>query len=85
MNYVDPDDHDPAPVNVAFSEAETRRIYAVAEGYAQHCITHGRTPPENVMLALLEAAENMAARLAFIAEQYEVAMLAEWGEGGLPN
>ena len=81
--YIDPADDDPQPVNVAFTEAETARIYAIAEQYAAYCRQHGRPIPCDPMRALLAAAEPMALRLEYIATAYEH---AQWqADGGVTN
>ena len=76
--YVDPADDEPVPVHVAFTEDETRRIYAIAEWYAAYCAQHGRAAPVDPMRALLEAAESMGARLEYISAAYEH---AQWQAG----
>ena len=77
--YVDPADDEPVPVHVAFTEDETRRIYAIAEWYAAYCAQHGRAAPVDPMRALLEAAESMGARLEYISAAYEH---AQWQADG---
>ena len=84
MTYLDPDDHDPDDVRVMFTEEQTRRAFAIAEGYARYCLDQGRPPPAHPLLAVLEAAEAMK---AYIDQQHGLAMLAEWGgaHDGRPN
>ena len=77
--YVDPADDKPEPVHVAFTEDETRRIYAIAEWYAAYCAQHGQAAPPDPMRSLLEAAESMGARLEYISAAYEH---AQWQADG---
>ena len=70
-------------LNVAFNEDETNRVLRLAEAYADHCHRHGREPPGDAVRALLEAAEAMELRLAYIATAYE---LAQWqADGGIES
>ena len=64
--YIDPDDTDPKPLLVAFTEEETWRTFRIAEWYAAYCHAQGEPVPPDPMRALLSAAELMARRLNYL-------------------
>ena len=70
-------------LNVAFNEDETNRVLRLAQAFADYCHRHGREPPGDPMRALLEAAEAMELRLAYISALYEHAAFE--ADGGIES
>ena len=58
-HYYDLDDKAPETVNVVFEDDEIRRIYALAEIWAERCQAVSIKPPPDPLRALLAAAENL--------------------------
>ena len=69
--YLEPDQSQPDPVHVQFTEEQTKRVYFLAETWARYCLAHARTPPDNPMLAMLEYCENLAVHLEVICAMME--------------
>ena len=68
-HYLNPDDDAPQPIHAAFTEDETRRIFAIAEHFAARCKARGIEPPPDPLRALLAAAEGFAPEGAFALDQ----------------
>ena len=60
-HYLDPTDPNPPPVKIDLSEADERRLYAVAEWYARILKVNGHTPPADPVRCLIDAAESLIA------------------------
>ena len=57
--YFDPNDQNPKPVFIEYTDDELRRIYQIAEHFAARCIAHGQTPPPDPLRAVLCACEDL--------------------------